>query len=589
MMLLLWRFSMAMAIPQLAAAHPTANDALERVLEDLAAQKQAWLSVPLSRKIELFEQVKRATAGVAERWVHAATRAKQIPEDSPLAGEEWSSGPWALLYGLTQYIHTLRDIEKHGRPQVPPGAIRTARNGQLIVDVFPSSVYDRLLLSGVSAEVWMQPGVTRENLGENMAALYREKAPKGKVALVLGAGNIASIAPLDVLYKLIAEGQVCVLKMNPVNEYLGPFLEEAFKPLASFVKVVYGGGDIGAWLCNHPLVEEIHVTGSARTHDNIVFGGGPEGEARKARDQPANPRRVTSELGNISPTVVVPGPWTKADLQFQAENIATMKMHNAGFNCIAAQVLVLPAEWDRAQALADAVRSTLESVPNRHAYYPGAADRQAGAVKAHPDARVLDSGAGVPRTLISNVAPGSADFCFSEEAFGGVLTETRLPGADARTFLRNAVAFCNDSLWGTLGANLLIHPETIKELGSDFDDALAQLRYGCIAINTWTGVGFLLAQATWGAYPGHARNDIQSGTGVVHNSLLFDKPQKSVVRAPFYPFPRGAAHLQPAILPKPPWFITNKRAHEVTRQLTYFEADPSPLKLPGIFYSALRG
>jgi aldehyde dehydrogenase (NAD(P)+) len=170
-----------------------------------------------------------------------------------------------------------------------------------------------------------------------------------------------------------------------------------------------------------------------------------------------------------------------------------------------------------------------------------------------------------------------------------VLTETRLPGADARTFLRNAVAFCNDSLWGTLGANLLIHPETIKELGSDFDDALAQLRYGCIAINTWTGVGFLLAQATWGAYPGHARNDIQSGTGVVHNSLLFDKPQKSVVRAPFYPFPRGAAHLQPAILPKPPWFITNKRAHEVTRQLTYFEADPSPLKLPGIFYSALRG
>ena len=170
-----------------------------------------------------------------------------------------------------------------------------------------------------------------------------------------------------------------------------------------------------------------------------------------------------------------------------------------------------------------------------------------------------------------------------------MLTETRLPGKDARAFLKNAVAFCNDSLWGTLGANLLIHPRTIEELGTDFDDALAGLRYGCIAINTWTGVGFLLAQASWGAYPGHARNDIQSGSGVVHNSLLFDKPQKSIVRAPFYPFPRGLSHGQPAILPKPPWFITNKRAHEVTRQLTFFEADPSPLKLPGIFFSALRG
>ena len=74
-----------------------------------------------------------------------------------------------------------------------------------------------------------------------------------------------------------------------------------------------------------------------------------------------------------------------------------------------------------------------------------------------------------------------------------------------------------------------------------------------------------------------------------HNSLLFDRPQKSVVRAPFYPFPRGISHGQPALLPKPPWFITNKRAHEVTRKLTYFEGNPNPLRLPGIFFSALRG
>ena len=62
-----------------------------------------------------------------------------------------------------------------------------------------------------------------------------------------------------------------------------------------------------------------------------------------------------------------------------------------------------------------------------------------------------------------------------------------------------------------------------------------------------------------------------------------------MVRAPFYPFPRGVAHGQVAILPKPPWFVTNKRAEEVTRKLTFFEARPSFLRLPGIFISALRG
>ena len=583
---------MSIAIPQTAAAHPTEHAALERELEELAAHKQTWATLPVGRKVELLIAVKGATARVAERWVAAAVRAKGIPDDSPLAGEEWSSGPWALLYGLSQYAHTLGEIARHGRLRIPKRAVRRASNGQVIVDVFPSSLYDKLLLSGVSGEVWMEPDVTPENLDEHVAAFYRTPQPTGKVALVLGAGNIASIAPLDVLYKLVAEGQVCMLKMNPVNEYLGPFLEEAFAPLVAegFVRVVYGGGDIGAWLCEHPLVEEIHVTGSARTHDAIVYGGGADGEARRKKDQPKNPRRVSSELGNVSPTIVVPGPWSAADLQFQAENIATQKMHNGGFNCIAAQVLVLPQSWNQSQPLVDAVKATLRALPNRLAYYPGAAARQKQALGAYPAAELLDeASAGVPRTLISGVPSEGDQLCFREEAFGGVLSETRLPGEDAASFLANAVRFCNQRLWGTLGANLLIHPATMKELGPAFDDAVAQLRYGCIAINTWTGVGFLLAQTTWGAFPGHARNDIQSGSGVVHNSLLFDRPQKSVVRAPFYPFPRGMAHGQAAILPKPPWFVTNKRAHEVTRKLTFFEAAPSPLKLPGIFVSALRG
>ena len=144
-----------------------------------------------------------------------------------------------------------------------------------------------------------------------------------------------------------------------------------------------------------------------------------------------------------------------------------------------------------------------------------------------------------------------------------------------------AVDFCNDRLWGTLGANIIIHPTTARRHAAALDRAIARLRYGCIGVNAWTGVGFLLAQVSWGAFPGHTIDDIQSGIGVVHNSLLFDRPQKSVVRAPFHPYPRSVAHGRPTLLPKPPWFVSHRHAHQVTERLTRFEADHSRTARPG--------
>ncbi len=560
----------------------------------LRAHKDEWARLPVPKKIAFLIRMRRAARDVAAEWVAAATRAKGIPESSPLAGEEWTSGPWALIFAINRYVETLRDIARVGVPQLRPSRVRTRADGQVVVDVFPLNVYDDLLVNGVTAEVWMQPGVTTDTLADTMVVFYKQRNPRGKVALVLGAGNIASIPPLDVLYKLVAEGQVCVLKMNPVNDYLGPFFERIFAPLiaAGYVQIVYGGAGVGTTLSSHEGVDEIHMTGSDKTHDAIVFGTGEAGTARKRANQPITDKRVTGELGNVSPTIVVPGPWSAADLAFQAEHIATQKMHNAGFNCIAAQVLVLPESWDKTSALLDAVRATPRATPPRDEYYPGAAARQRAFVAARPDAETFDRPDEVdpPRTLITGLDAGDRDeVCFRTEAFDDVLTGTTLPGADAAQFLRNAVAFCNDTLWGTLGANILIHPTTIRQLGPAFEEAIAALRYGCVAVNAWTGVGFLLAQTSWGAYPGHTPDDVQSGIGVVHNTFLFDRPQKSVIRAPFAPFPRGVSRGEFSTLPRPPWFITNKQAHNIGRRLTRFEADPGLKHLPGIFVDALRG
>ena len=122
----------------------------------------------------------------------------------------------------------------------------------------------------------------------------RSAAP-GKVALVLGAGNVSSIPPMDVLYKLFVENEVVVCKMNPVNAHVGAKLERAFKPLidGGCLAIGYGGAQVGAHLAEHPQIDTLHVTGSDRTYDAIVWGADPEEQKRrKARGEPKNAKPV---------------------------------------------------------------------------------------------------------------------------------------------------------------------------------------------------------------------------------------------------------------------------------------------------------
>ena len=105
----------------------------------------------------------------------------------------------------------------------------------------------------------------------------------------------------------------------------------------------------------------------------------------------------------------------------------------------------------------------------------------------------------------------------------------------------------------------------------------------------WSAFAFLAPRAAWGAYPGNTADNIQSGTGVVHNALLFDSSQKSVARAPFRPFQRSLTHPLQGLTVKPPWFLNNRTARSTARAFTMFAADPHPKRLPSIFLPAVRG
>src|SRR6266567_1913123 len=380
------------------------QEVMDAAVHTLQAHKQAWVTCSIHDRVAIIDTLISDFAAIAPRWVAASCQAKGIPETSSLAGEEWMIGSWPVIKNLRQLRQSLLDIETYGRPRIP-GPVTTQPNGQVAAQVFPQTWYDRLFFTGISAEIWMEPGISAETLPQTQAPIYQDKNHEGKVSLVLGAGNVSSIAPTDILYKLFVEDQVVLLKMNPVNAYLGPLIEESFRALIerNFLRVTYGGASEGAYLCNRPDIDEIHITGSDKTFDAIVFGTGPEGATRKAEGKPILTKHITGELGNVSPIIIVPGPWKPGDIAYHAEHIATTLTTNAGFNCNATRVIIQHTAWDQRDQLLQQIRTFLTKVPTRDAYYPGAKERQRSFLRAHPESEQIGTSneRQLPWTLIT--------------------------------------------------------------------------------------------------------------------------------------------------------------------------------------------
>jgi acyl-CoA reductase-like NAD-dependent aldehyde dehydrogenase len=559
------------------------REAMDVAVRILQSRKDAWVSTPVSKRLKLLDRMMKDSAAIACRWVDMSREAKGMPANAATA-DEWSVGPYAVLRNLRGLRRSLGDINRYGSPRISDSIV-TRPDGQVVARIFPQTVYDRIFLGGLTAEVWMEPGVTSAELPKTQALAYQDKHHEGKVALVLGAGNYLAIPAMDILYKLFVEDHVVLLKPNPVNAQLGSLIEECFQALVEqgFLRIVYGGAAEGAYLCNHAGVDEIHITGSDKSFDAIVFGSGPEGARRKRERNPLLTKPITAELGNVTPAIIVPGPWSFNDLTYQAEHIITMLTENAGFNCVTTRVILQHASWKQRGQLLEEIRRLLSRAPLRTAYYPGARDRHRAFVSAHPEAELYGKPTEeqLPWTLIPGVDPKNKDdITFTTEAFCSLFAETPIKAETVPEYIERAVEFANKHLWGTLAATLIVHPSSLKDPGvaAAVERAIADLRYGTIGVNYWAAAAYSMAITPWGAFPGHTIDNIQSGIGVVHNTFMFSRSQKTVLRAPF------------RIRPVPIWFETRtKRGWKVFPKLVQFEASPSIWKVPAIVWAALRG
>ena len=552
--------------------------ALDAAVADLRAGLPSWVDLPLEERIALLRVARRRVGEEAEGMVAAGCAAQGLETDSL-----WARDLWGGLSPLASHMGAFEEVLGRvavGRDPLPVRAVRLCADGQVVVDVVPATRTDRFTFAGwgLHGQVWMQPGITEEEVRAGAARAYRGAGfDTPGVALVLGAGNFAFLPASDLLHMLFGEGCVVALKLNPVNSYLQPFFERIFADFVDrrWLRFVDTAVEAGHYLAHHPGIDRLHMTGSAATYDSMVWGTGEEGLGNRATGTRLLDKPFSAELGGVSPVIVVPGPWSDSDVRLQADRIAITKLLNCGHVCNATQVLVMPEGWAQGPALLDEIRRLLRTLPPRPAYYPGTDAKVTRAIAGQPDVEVLMS----PhrRLLVAGLDPDTDVSLFHDEVFADVLGVVEMPATTVAEYLASAVAFCNERLAGDLGATMFVHPATAKAEATALDRAIADLRYGAVGVNEWAVWAGSLGYTTWGGFPGNTPERIGSGVGVIGNAFLLDRPQKTVVRAAFHP------------RMKPLFTASHRTLAGLMRGLVRYQTAGDLRALPGVFAAVLRG
>jgi hypothetical protein len=551
----------------------SATDQLDQVIASLKVKRQSWAQLPISASIKIIDEILETLPDTEPQWMESGLALTGGQPGSLSASEVWFN--LSVIYRNLRFLRRSIARLETGETPYPADRLKQSIHGYLEAPVLPDSLADSILLPGVKASIWLDPSQTSQ------ASAYREPDPKGSLCLVFAGGNAAALIGIDALHKLFVERQVVLGKTNPVNENLIPAYRQAFDPLIrrGYLEIIPGDVAEGKYLAHHPDVDELHITGSDRTYEAITFGSGEIGQRNKANKKPIIKKRFTAELGNISPVIIVPGPWSESDLKYQSRKLGSWLIPNAGHNCLTPRVLIQHQDWSQRNQLNESIAAFLDSNDTRDAYYPGSQQLFDDFTEAHPEARQLgrQQQGFLPWTFITDLdSSNREEICFTREPFIGLLSETAIEAPSIPDYIRAAVKFANENLWGTLTASIVVHPKSLKDpaIAQAVEEAIRDLDYGSVTVNHWGALAYF-SITPWGSAPGRDIYDIQSGIDWVNNPYMFDAPIKSVIRAPFRQIPD-------------PFMVDAKNSYPYFVRDTRYQADPSLPNLMRLLWAALR-
>ncbi len=540
---------------------------IDRFITTLRTKSKEYNSINNLQLASMLEETIANIKEVSFFWATICSDNKGTTK-TPAEGEEWLGGPFASVLATQYYIKSLTNDD-----DLTEKKFNSEQNSY---KVFPNNFIERITFPFIDAKVIFNKSMSFDDINKYRGFSKRYDIDPS-ITLVLGAGNFSSIPYLDVLYHLITRKSVILLKLNPVNEYLKPVFEKVFQNFIErgYIIVTTGNIDESKYMATHPGINHIHLTGSDKTFEDIVYGRELTEKERKSKSlSKINNKPITSELGNVTPIIIHPGKWSTSDIKYQARKIVTAKLNNNGFNCIAAQVVVLPDGWGQTETLIKYVKHYMSKAKERKAYYPESIERLEKLEKDKGYERVNALSCVTPHLTREIKAYSKFEI---DEVWSSTIYFKKIEYTSVEDFAKKAIDYCNDELWGNLGVSVIIKDHDRKFNKHITNLYVDKLNYGTVAVNEWAAIGYIIPQLPWGGFPGNRDNDIQSGQSVVHNSMLFESPLKGVVNTKF----------RISRIIDPPWFVTNKKARRLFKNLTYYQIHNSNINFLKLIFAAL--
>jgi acyl-CoA reductase-like NAD-dependent aldehyde dehydrogenase len=465
-----------------------------------------WAATSLKERLALLEQVQLNMMHFAPALAAADVRMR-----NEIVGEDVYT-PGVSVFGTVGLIGgtvaaTIDLYQSMARGQMMAAKkITPLDDGTYDLEVFPQTAKDRVTAGRQRGHLRVKGEPRRANPLDKSAG----------VIAVLGAGNYS--ASIETVKALFWENKAAIHKPHHLNEATDAVWQKVFAPLVEVGALAFCDAEDGRALTQLAGLTAIYFTGGTNSAKAIMT----------ATDTP-----LIAECGGNNPCIVVPGdkPWTDKEISHQAVHFVTLAKLNGGAVCGRAQTLVTSKQWPQREQFLAAVRKAFsKDTPAISSYYPGTDEMARRFLEEYPTAEVLTSENGTHAAsdglLIAGAEPDG--FAAKNEAFCQVIAEVPLDTpADADAFLPAAVTYCNETLLGSLAAMLVIDDDTRKAHQATLDDAVSNLQYGAIAVNTIPALVFTNPYLIWGG--NEEGQELVSGRGNFGNLLGYENVEKAVM------------------------------------------------------------
>ena len=467
--------------------------------------QNAWAQTSIIERLAILEKVQLNLKQFAHELGEEDAKMK-----NQLIGEDITSTPEGMGTTVMPMANTLMGIHRlyeslvHGK-MPEPLSIEEIDADLYQVQVYPIHSKDKLAAAKQRGFLHVEGKPTQTNPLDKSAGIIA----------VSGAGNYSS--SIEMAMALFLENKAVIHKPHKLNEATDAVWEKIFEPLISIKAAAFIGADQGRAMAQLEGLHSIYFTGSTGVGHAI---------------QNAASAPLVSECGGNNPCIIVPGKWSKKDIQRQAIQLASVGKLNGGAVCGRPQTIVTSKNWPQREEFLDALRNAIgiETYANAE-HYPGVGETKASFIENQPTAEVLKPENGKHNKSEFVLIPGISedDFAVTNEAFCQVYSEIPLDvSTDTDAFLAKSTEFCNNRLLGSLGCMILIDNDTMHEHEARLHQAIRDLNYGGIAVNDVPPNIWLNAYLTWGGC-GEKTESFVSGVGNFGNAMNFENVKKSVI------------------------------------------------------------